>query len=72
MDTESIQKTLTFLNFTTAYAILMKLTTDIYLNKVFHLTNSRGVSHSVQNEQKNQFFGPIWTISKYFKKLQHI
>ena len=69
MDTESVQKTLTFFNFTTAYAILMKLTTDTYLNKVFHLTNSRGVSHCVQNEQKNQFFGPIWTISKYFKKL---
>ena len=72
MDTESIQKALTFFNFTTAYPILVKLTTDIYLNEVFHFTNSQGVSHRVQNEQKNQFLGPIWTISKYFKKLQHI
>ena len=36
MDAESIQK----INFTTTYAIMMKLTTDIYLNKVFHLAKS--------------------------------
>ena len=39
MDAESIQKTF---NFTTTYAILMKLTTDIYLNKVFHLAKYWG------------------------------
>ena len=44
MYTVSIQKTLKTLNFTTAYAILMKPTTDIYLNKVFHLAESWGVS----------------------------
>ena len=60
----SIQKTLKTLNFTTTYAILMKLTTDIYLNKVFHLAESWGVSSghkqkNSQNESKNQFFGPI-------------
>ena len=47
MDTESWQKTLKIFNFTTTYAILMKLTTDIYLNKVFHLAKSCGVSHRV-------------------------
>ena len=47
MDAESIQKTLKFFNFTTTVAILMKLTTDIYLNKVFHLTKSWGVIHSM-------------------------
>ena len=36
MDTESMQKTLKIFNFTNKYAILMKRTTDIYLNKVFH------------------------------------
>ena len=43
MDAESIQETLKIFNFTTIYAILMKLTTDIYLNKVFHLAKSWGV-----------------------------
>ena len=37
METESIQKTLQIFYFTTTYAILMKRTTDIYLNKFFHL-----------------------------------
>ena len=37
MDTESIQETLKNFNFTTTYAILMRLTTDIYLNKFFPL-----------------------------------
>ena len=54
MDTESIQKTLKILNFTTTYAILMKLTTDIYiyiyLNKVFHLAKSWGVFHRVYKD----------------------
>ena len=52
MDTESIQKTWKILNFTTAYAILMKLTTDIYiyLNKVFHLVKSWGVFHRVYKD----------------------
>ena len=42
MNTESIQKTF---NFTTPNAILIKLTTDIYLNKFFHLAKSWGVTH---------------------------
>ena len=45
MNVESIRKTLKIFNFTTTNAILMKLTTDIYLNKVFHLTKSWGVTH---------------------------
>ena len=45
METESIQKTLKIFNFTTTYAILMKLTTDIYLNKLFHLAKSWCLSH---------------------------
>ena len=45
MNTESIQKTLKIFHFTNRYAILMKLTTDIYLNKVFHLAKSWGVFH---------------------------
>ena len=53
MDAESIQKTLKFFNFTTTVAIHMKLTTDIYLNKVFHLAKSWGVTHSMQ-EGKNK------------------
>ena len=32
-DAESIPETLTIFSFTTTYAILMKLTTDIYLNE---------------------------------------
>ena len=44
MDGESIQKTF---NFTTTNAILMKLTTDVYLNKVFHLAKSWSVTHKV-------------------------
>ena len=68
MDTESIQKTLNILNFTTTYAILMKLTSDIYRNKVFHLAKSWDVPHKVYKginkkplkmSQKINFFCPI-------------
>ena len=37
MDAELIQKTF---NFTTTNAILIKVITDIYFNKVFHLAKS--------------------------------
>ena len=37
MDTESIQKTFKIFHFATPYAILIKLTSDIYLNKVLYL-----------------------------------
>ena len=47
MDAESIQETLKIFNFTTTYAILMELATNIYLNKVFHLGKSWDVIHSV-------------------------
>ena len=33
--------------FATTYALLMKLTTDIYLNKIFHMAKSCSVSHKV-------------------------
>ena len=45
METESIQKALKIFNFTTTYAILMKLTRDIYLNKFFHLAKSWCLFH---------------------------
>ena len=44
MDAESMQKTF---NFTTTNTILVKRTTDIYVNKVFHLAKSRSVTHKV-------------------------
>ena len=47
MDAESIQETLKIFNITTPYAILMELTTNIYINKVFHLPKSWGVIHRV-------------------------
>ena len=47
MDIESVQKSSKFFSFTTTYAILLKLTTDIYHNMVFHLAKSWGVSHRV-------------------------
>ena len=43
MDAESVQKS----NFTATNAIMIKLTTDIYLHKVFHLAKSWGVTHKV-------------------------
>ena len=51
MDAKSIHETLKTFNFTKPYAILMKLTTDIYiyiyLKKVFHLAKSWPVIHNV-------------------------
>ena len=47
MDAESIQETLKIFSFGTTYAILMELTINIYLNKVFHLGKSCGVIHRV-------------------------
>ena len=47
VNAESLPKTLKIDNFTTIYAILMKLTSDTYLNKDFHLGKSWGVTHRV-------------------------
>ena len=67
MDTESIQETLKIFDFTTAYAMLMRLTTDMYLNKFFPLAKSWGLSHKMYesvnkkslSDPKNQVLGPI-------------
>ena len=42
---ESLRKTLKNFTFTTTNDILMELTTDIYLDKVFHLAKCWGVTH---------------------------
>ena len=47
MDTEPTQNTLKIFDVTTTYAIVMKLTTDIYLNNVVHLVKSWGLSHRI-------------------------
>ena len=47
LNAESIQKSLKTFDFTTTYAILMNLTTDIYLDKIFELATSWGVFHKV-------------------------
>ena len=44
MDTESTQKILKIFNVTVTCAIVMKLTTDVYLNNVIHLVKSWGRS----------------------------
>ena len=67
MDTESIQETLKIFDFTTAYAMLMRLTTDMYLNKFFPLAKSWSLSHKMYesvnkkslSDPKNQVLGPI-------------
>ena len=77
MAADSIQKTLKIFNFTTTNAILVKLTADIYPNKVFHLPKCWGVTHRVQegmnkktyqSEPKNQLFDLVLTISLYLNK----
>ena len=45
MDAELVQKSLKLHNFATTNAILMKPTTNIYYNKIFHLAKSWGVTH---------------------------
>ena len=47
MDSEVIEKTMKNFNFTTTNAILIKLTTNMYLNEVFHLVKSWGVTPRV-------------------------
>ena len=58
MDFEAIQKTLKIFNFTTTNAILINLTTNMHLNKVFHFAKSWGITHGVQEggNKKNHFF----------------
>ena len=41
-------------NFTTTNTILMKLATDIYLNKVFHLSKFWGITQKVQEDIKKE------------------
>ena len=48
MDAESMQKNLNIFNYTTTNAIVMKLSANIYLNKVFHLPKSWDVTHRVK------------------------
>ena len=50
VNAESIQKSLKTFDFTTTYAILMNLTTDIYLDKIFELATSWGVFHKVYED----------------------
>ena len=45
MDAASSQKHLKIYNLTTTNAILMKLTTIMYLNEIFHSAKNWGVSH---------------------------
>ena len=47
LNAESIQKILKTFDFRTTYIILMDLTTDIYLHKIFELAKSWGVFHKV-------------------------
>ena len=63
-----VGKHLIIYNLATTNAILMKLTTIIYLHETFHLAkklgrNLQGIRGHKQktskNEQENQFFGPI-------------
>ena len=55
------QKKLKIFNHTTTYAILVKFTTNMYLNKVFHLEKFWGVSHRASQ-------GINKTLSKWTKK----
>ena len=67
MDAESVRKALKVFNLTTTNAILMKLTTKMYLNKVFHFPKPWGVNNRAQkgiNEKpvkmsQKRVFGPI-------------
>ena len=54
IDAESIRKTLKTFNFPTINAILTKLTTDIYLNKVFQLPKSWGITHRLHSISINK------------------
>ena len=72
MDSEVTEKTFENFNFTTINAILIKLTTNMCLNKIFHLAKSWGVTHRVYEgvnkkplkmSQKTRFFLPISIIS---------
>ena len=47
MDAETIQKFLKIYNFATTNAFLMKVTTNVYLKKMFHFAKSWGVTHRV-------------------------
>ena len=47
MNAESIRKTWKMFNLITTNTILMQLTTDIYLNNVFHLAKSWDITHRV-------------------------
>ena len=46
------------LNFAATNAILIKFTTDMYLNKVFHLAKSWGVTHEVHKQKT--FLAQFW------------
>ena len=67
VDSEVLQKTLENFNFATTTAILIKLTTNMYLNKVFHLSKYWRVTHRMYEgvnkkplkiSQKISFFSP--------------
>ena len=81
IDAESIRRTFKTFNFTSIFAILMKLTTDIYLGQVFYLAKSWGVTRRVKESvnkknlkmsRKIIIFCPISTISSYFSKSHSI
>ena len=55
MDAELVRKTLNNFNVTTTNAIMMKLTTIMYLHKIFKLAWNLGVTHRVQGGANKKY-----------------
>ena len=79
MDNESVLKNLNFYNLTITNAILMKLTTTMYLHETFHLAKNwdgthrvyEGVNEKLENESFALIFTNFLTTSKTVTYVMH-
>ena len=69
MDADLVRKTLKICNLAAAKAILMKLSSNLYLCKIFHLANTwGGIQRASGNAHMKSFLAYVCNFSDEVKK----
>ena len=69
MDADLVRKTLKVCNLAATKAILMKLSLNLYLCKIFHLANTwSGIQRASENANMKSFLAYVYNFSDAVKK----
>ena len=72
VDTDLVRKTLEIFNLTTTKAIMMKLSSNLYLFKIFHLANTWGrIQRASENANMKSSLAYVYNFSDEVKKQWH-